>query len=245
VRARTAEAPAEAKPSNRRAFLARLACGALAVAMVVALYGLLTAPVFKVARVEATGQNLLTYSEVVQASGVLGANVFTLDRRRVAEAVLGLGTLRSAEVAVALPNVVRIAVVEYEPRYVWLAGAESYLVDERGVVLGAARGQPTLPAVREPDGAARKRGDRVTLSALQAAARLATAWPSRLGEAPACEYGPNGLVLASKAWRAELGDGANLEAQVLALGAVLDEVKSADKEFSFVDLRSAERPYYK
>jgi cell division septal protein FtsQ len=213
--------------------------------MVAAVYLLLTAPAFKVARVEATGQNLLSYSEIVQSSGVLGANVFTLDRRRVADAVSGLGTLRTVDVAVALPNVVRIAVVEYEPRYVWQAGAESYLVDERGVVLGAARGQPTLPAVREPDGAARKRGDRVPLGTLQVAARLASVWPSRLGQAPVSEYGPNGLVLVTKEWRAELGDGANLEAQVLALGAVLDQVKENDKEFSFVDLRSAERPYYK
>lgn len=213
--------------------------------MTLLAYQLLSSPAFRVTRVEVTGQNLLTYGEVVQAAGVLGQNVFSLDRRAVAEAVNTLGTLKSVEVSVALPNAVKITLVEHEPRFVWQAGANSFLVDERGVVLAEGGRQANLPAVREVTGAARKRGDRVNLAALQASAQLAAVWPARLGKPPACEYDQTGLTLAGDKWRAELGDGSDLEAKVMALAAVLDYAKAEGKPLSRVDLRLPERPYFK
>ncbi|MHB1004039.1 MAG: cell division protein FtsQ/DivIB [Chloroflexota bacterium] len=229
----------------KRGYLARGMYAALALALTAGIYTLLTASAFQVAKIEVVGQSALSRDEVAQAAGVQGKNVFTVDRRRVASAVAGLGTLRGVEVTVALPNAVKIRVEEYQPRYVWQAAQASYLVDERGIVLGVAGSAAALPTVREAEGKGRKRGDRLDLAALQAAGKLTHQWPASLGKAPACDYGPNGLSVTVGKWRADLGDGKDLEAKLLSLAAVVDYAGAAGQSLSYVDLRVADRPYFK
>ncbi len=233
------------RPQVWRQRLYRLVCGLLALALLGVLYQLLHAPAFRVARVDVKGNYLVPREEVVRAAGVLGASIFAVDRQQTAAAVAALGTVREVAVALALPNAVTVSVVEYEPRYVWQTADRSYLVDERGVVLAATESPPPLPAVREVDGKQRKAGERVDVAPLAAAARLLGLWPASLGWRPSFEYGPTGLTLLGEGWRADFGDVADLEAKMATLLAVLDYVKAAGREFSFVDLRSVERPYFK
>lgn len=229
----------------RRLLLGRGVYAVVALVLAAGIYALLTSPAFRVTKVDVVGQSTLSRDDVARAAGVQGKNVFVVDRRRVASAVAALGTVRKVDVSVTLPNAVSIRVEEYEPRYVWQARTASYLVDERGVVLGVAGSATGLPTVREVEGKERKRGDRVDLAALQAAGNLAKQWPASLGEAPACEYGADGLSVTVDKWRADLGDGKDLEAKLLSLAAVVDYADAEGQTLSYVDLRIADRPYYK
>ncbi len=233
------------QPRERRQGLYRLVCGLLALALLGLLYQLLNGPTFRVERVDVKGNYLVPREEVVRVAGVLGESIFAVDRQQTAAAVAALGTLREVEVALALPNVVAVSVLEYEPLYVWQAADHSYLVDERGVVLAAAESPPPLPTVREVAGKPRRAGERVDPAPLQAAARLVGLWPASLGKRPGFEYGPEGLTLLGEGWRADFGDGADLEAKLRALLAVVDYAKAAGGELTYVDLRSVDRPYFK
>jgi len=241
----TAGEGAGARPRAWRLYAYRLACGAAALLLAGLLYQLLNAPALRVGRVEITGNRLLSREEIVQAAGVLGKSVFAVDKRQTAGAVAGLAALRKVEVAVALPDTVSISVAEYEPKYVWQAAGGSYLLDERGVVLAVGQTVAGLPTVLEVDGKPRRRGDVVDLAPLRAAAELAALWPARLGAVPVWEYGAGGLAVAGAEWRAELGDGNDLEAKVLALAAVVDHVNAAGKQLDYVDVSYPDRPYYR
>lgn len=243
-RGREPRAETRRRPVDRRLAFARAGYLLLALVFAVGLYQLLGSPALRVTHVEVAGNYLLSRDEIVQAAGVLNKNVFSIDKQRVADAVRRLGILRSVEVTTALPNAVTISVVENEPRYLWRTNEHDYLVDGDGVVLAKATGPSALPGLREVDGKARQRGDKVDLAALEAVARLETVWPERLGPSYACEYSSRGLTVVGDGWRAELGDAADIEAKVLSLTAIMDSVAESGDEVAFVDLRNAERPYF-
>ncbi|MCL4464724.1 MAG: FtsQ-type POTRA domain-containing protein [Chloroflexi bacterium] len=222
----------------------RLCCLLFAVGLAGLLWQLLTAAAFRVDRVDVKGNYLLTRDEINQTAGVLGQNLLSLDRQQVARKVLGLGTVKSVEVRLSLPNAVSLLVEEYEPRYIWQVGEVPYLVDERGVVLAQAAAPAPLPGLKELDGKPRRRGERVNLEALQAAARLKNLWPTWLGAYPGMELSKGGLALNGGKWRADLGSGADLEAKVLALAAVFDK-RGSDNLPSYIDVSLPERPYFK
>lgn len=222
----------------------RLCYALVGIGLAAALWYLLGASTFRIERLDIKGNYLLSREEIAQASGALGVNAFSLDKRRVAAAITGLGVVQKVDVGLALPNALTIRVVEYQPRYVWMVGQQSYLVDERGVVLARVDAPPPLPGLKAVDGTSLRRGDTVNLEALKASARLRALWPSRLGERPALELAKAGLALNGGEWRADLGEAVDLEAKLLALAAVLDRL-GPDSRPSYVDLRIPERPYFK
>jgi hypothetical protein len=229
---------------DRRLVLSRLAYGVLAIVFALALQQLLNSPLLRVDRVEVEGQRLLAREEILQAAGVAQQSIFSVDKRRVAESLLALGVVRQVDVTTILPGTVVLRVVEKEPRYVWRTAASGYLIDEEGVVLAETQGTASFPGLREIDGEPRRRGDKVDLRLLQAVSQLGVLWPVDLGKDYVCEYTSNGLAAINGGWRAEFGDGSDLEAKVLALAAIAAHVEETGGALSVVDLRNVERPYF-
>lgn len=222
----------------------RLCCALLVVGLAFLLWQLLSVSALRIERLDIKGNYILTREEIAQASGALGMNAFSIDKRRVSAAIADLGIVQKVDVGLALPNSLTIRVVEYEPKYVWTVGQQSYLIDERGIVLSRVDTPPPLPGLKAIDGKSLRRGEAANLDALKVAAKLPALWPSRLGECPALELAQAGLTLNSGKWRVALGEGTDLEAKLLALAAVFDS-QGAGTRPTFVDVRNPERPYFK
>ncbi len=205
----------------------------------------LSSPVFAISTVKTGGQAVLTEEELVRGSAALDKNAFLLSEDSVTGAISRLATVKQVRSRIVLPDRVEVRVQEYQPRFLWQTASATYLVDERGVVLGTDRGGVALPKVREANGLVRERGDRVNLGALQNAARLYRLWPAGLGEAPVCEYSDGGLSFSLGSTRVELGDGSEVDSQVLALQAILRHADEEATEVAYMDLRVPGRPYYR
>ncbi|MHB1130784.1 MAG: cell division protein FtsQ/DivIB [Chloroflexota bacterium] len=243
VRPRPPRASTPAPKRNWRALVSRVLCALLALGLGLGLWQLLTSPTFRVSQVDVRGESLLSPAEIGQVTGVVGRSIFAVDRQQVARVVDELGIVRSVEVDLALPNTMTVNLVEYTPVYLWQTGPSAYLVDERGVVLGAAAAGTTLPSVRELETRLYARGDRLNLETLRYAAQLRALWPRALGEIPALELNGAGLTLNGGKWRADLGQPRDLQAKLLALSAVFELGGTARP--AYVDLRLPERPFFR
>lgn len=65
-----------------------------------------------------------------------GTNLFLVSTEEIAARVAQLPTLRSVSVSVALPDTIRVRLVEREPVVVWRVGDRPFLVDADGVLFG-------------------------------------------------------------------------------------------------------------
>ena len=113
-------------------------------------------------------------------------NVFTLRTAPLAARVVTLPTVASATVTAALPDAIRVDVVEREPILVWSVGDHRLLVDRDGLVLldaaapdappAAARVVRSLPAIVDARAASARlaAGDHVDALDLDVATRLAS-----------------------------------------------------------------------
>ena len=122
-----------------------------------------------------------------------GENVFTLRTAPLAARVVLLPTVASATVTAALPDAIRVDVVEREPILAWSVGDRSLLVDRDGLVLldasavgippAAARVARSLPAIVDTRRASATLavGDHVDALDLDVATRLASLQPKDLG----------------------------------------------------------------
>jgi len=120
-------------------------------------------------------------------------NVFTLRTGPLAARVVTLPTIASATVTAALPDVIRVDIVEREPILVWSVGERRLLVDRDGLVLldASAADAPTaavaaaraLPAIVDERHASAglAAGDRVDPLDLDVATRLASLTPKDVG----------------------------------------------------------------
>ena len=120
-------------------------------------------------------------------------NVFTLRTGPLAARVVTLPTVASATVTAALPDTIRVDVVEREPILAWSVGAHRLLVDRDGLVLldAADPGAPpasasvarSLPVIadRRRVSAGLAAGDHVDPLDLDVATRLASLTPKDVG----------------------------------------------------------------
>jgi hypothetical protein len=129
-----------------------------------------------------------TREVVVQSLGLdrVAPNVFMVRTDRYAERLHDLPAVMRAEVSVALPDVIRVRIVEREPVVVWNIGGHRFLVDRTGMLFApASAGGPGdgLPAVsdRRSGSAAFDVGATVDPVDLDAATRLAGVLPGDIG----------------------------------------------------------------
>jgi cell division septal protein FtsQ len=198
--------------------ITRLAGAMLMLAASLALNWLTAAERFQLdpAKVDVIGVHFTDEQLARAALAQAGArpNLFRLSTLSIARAVEALPPVARAELRVALPDRLTIAVVERRPLFVWRAGDESVLVDAEGVAISpadAAGGE--LPLVTDERSAARPLavGERLDSIDLAAALKLAALSPAGLDSAASrlslSVEDEDGFVLVAEApaWRAVFG----------------------------------------
>jgi hypothetical protein len=110
---------------------------------------LMATPVMAARRIEVYGARFTGEALVRQIAGIDSApNLFRLRTDGIAERLAGLPAVVSARVEIRLPDTIVVAVVERQPRIVWVVGARRYVADETGLLFGMVdeAGNPLLPA---------------------------------------------------------------------------------------------------
>jgi len=198
----------------------RIAAGVLALAAIAAFYGLLASPAFALRRLDIDGARFTGEDAVAAAAGLSGSpgpNAFAFDTEAVAAALRSLPAVIDVDVEVALPDLLRVRVVEREPVLAWKVGEAFSWVSADGVVLSReavdAPEYGDLPVfVDERTGRpAPKAGGTVDPTDLAAARRLGSLTPEMAGStADALSFhvtdGEGFVVTApGRTWRAVFG----------------------------------------
>ncbi len=198
----------------------RIAAVVVMVALLGALYGVVSSPAFALHSLDVEGLLYTDRAAVVSATGLGPAahpNVFTLDTRRLRRAILTLPAVADASVRVSLPDRLTITVQEREPILVWAAGDRRWLVDAAGVLVAdAATSRPSLSAglpVFADDRSGRQTlavGSTLDPIDLAAARRIGALTPKVVGShAPSLTFeitDDEGFVIqATDRWRAIFG----------------------------------------
>ena len=218
---------------------------------------------FQVRSINVQGNVLLSRADVERTAAAMGTNVFWIDRTALAQRVRQLPLVARVEVTPTLPDSLDVAIVERQPAAFWISGDTSYLVDREGVILKAVdaeaqqaracAGQPCdprvapLPVVAQPDGPPLAPGDRVDVSALTVAARLAVALPSVGIQPLGFQWSRDtGLDVPTRdGWRARFDTKRNVDPQVQALATIRDHLASTKTSAQMIDVRFGDRPYYR
>lgn len=219
------------------------------------VYDSASAERFQVQSVRTSGNVLLTQSEVAEVAAVTGANVFWVNRQDVATRIAGIPAVQRVEVEPVFPDIVEVRLVERRPTARWASGGQVYLVDREGVVLMPSRADPSagtspedlLPVVVQVDDTPIGPGARVDVGAIVASQQLAERLQGSGMQPLAFEWSQaNGLeVPTTDGWRARFDGASDLGPQVAALSAIRDRLRQVGRTASLIDVRWAERPYYR
>jgi cell division protein FtsQ len=240
---RIAERRRQVRGERRRGRLRRTVAVVVAVVVVVALVLIERSALVGLEEVEVVGTARLDPGDVLEAADLtLGTSTLRLRLGAVEERVEGLPLVREATARRVDPLTVRIAVTERQPVLNVVAGRQSVLVDRDGVVL--ADGQVAgLPVVRLREGPPEP-GEEV--DADPALANAHATWRSLSGplRAEVERYeaeGPDELTLLLRSGvEVRFGRAHRVDEKVRALGAVLDDVGTAD--VTVIDVRAPGAP---
>jgi cell division septal protein FtsQ len=252
----------------RAGFLTWAAVRLLAlVVLVVAAYLVYTAatsPQLQIRTIRVTGNVLLRQSEVEEALGLRGVNLFWVERTEAAGRLANLAPVRSATVTPVLPDTLDVNIVERQPAGFWTSGNRTYLVDREGVILTAidadspppraCGGQPCDPqssqllTVDNPDGQLLNAGDRVDAGALAAAVRLANRLPSvgiqPLGYDWSASTGVE--VPTGDGWRVRFdAEAQHVDEEIATLSLVRQRLSQNGVSPQLIDVRFGNRPYFR
>lgn len=147
-----------------------------------------------------------------------GVNLFSLQTDDLEAALHGLPTVARAEIAVNLPDTLRVRIEEREPILTWAVGERRFLVDAAGRLFAELADPPpadapSLPVLQDRRSASRRlaTGDRLDPVDLDAATRLGSLTPADVGSGAAAlgvaVTDEEGFVLATEpeGWTAIFG----------------------------------------
>ena len=222
-----------------------LAAGCVLALAVVALSG---SP--RIVAVEVTGTRQVSRDAVAGAVGLVGRPAFTASTADARDALLRLPAVRDARVALALPGIAHVAIVERDAIGRWVAGGTEWFVDAEGVLFASA--DPTAaPAARATDDrettracAGRAGGRCVDPAFVVGAFRLARIAPGELrADATKPEVrvdATQGLVVRSGAgWEIRFGTPDDLEQKLSNAKKLLSD--NPTRRLDYVDVRSPDR----
>lgn len=192
---------------------------------------------FSVETVVIRGNSIAYADSIVESSNALGDPIFHVASDQIADRVAAHPVVASAQVRTELPGRMIIEVVEREPTIVWQTVDQAVLVDRYGWVLGEGDDQE-LPRVVELEGDAPEPGTSIGAETVEAAQYL-------MGE-----FGATATLEYSE----ENGFSVHLESdQMIVFGnakelpvkmQVLKEILGMNLEWTRLDVRDPERPYY-
>jgi POTRA domain, FtsQ-type len=191
-RARLSTGPTRRGPSIRRASAGFGRTRALALLVLVlsglAIYGASASSAFGFGRLDLSGAVLTDQAALRAALGVPpGANLFGLATDGIAQRLRGLPTVTDAMVEVALPDGIRVTLVERKPIAVWQVGGQRFLVDADRLAFAPAGAVADLPVVddRRSLSSALAVGSVLDPVDFDAATRLAALHPVDVGSSAA------------------------------------------------------------
>jgi POTRA domain, FtsQ-type len=159
-------------------------------AAIAGLYGVATTGAFTVRQTSIEGATWTPRQDILAALAIpADQNAFALRTAVLEGRVLGIPSVRTAAVSVALPDEVRVAITEREPVMAWQVGSRRFLVDATGLLFGEADGTGTaadaLPVITDSRAASAGFGVGSTLDpvTLDAALRLGSLVPADIGSA--------------------------------------------------------------
>ncbi len=272
VRVSRLSADAEAaRAAHRWRFLGWLFARLLAFAVVLGtawvVYDSASSDRFQVREVRVRGNLLANEDEVRRLSGVGGANVFWIDRRVVEVRLRGIAAIERVEVAPILPDSVEIRVVEKRPVAFWENSGTTYLVDRGGTVLApvameadpnsaprACSGMPcdprvatNLPYVQQTDGEPLSLGAKVDAGALVNSAKLADRLVESGVHPVAIQWSRDfGLEVPTReGWRVRFGTKLDVDWQLTAVQTIRDYLDRSKQSAQVIDVRFADRPFFR
>lgn len=239
----------EAERLGRRRRL--IGCVILAVQLG-ALAALLLLPTFSVARIDVTGNRLLSRDAIVNAAAVPGKSLFTVDGDAVRDRLMQLPWVRRVVVSTELPNTVRIAITEWTPSLRVIRGGREVFVADAGATISADHlagiPMPAIPTLVDHRPGSAGTVDSNLVQILDAAAQR---FPSVFGcSVAAYEWQADGMLViwATPGWKAVLGhvdttdQVAALPAQLSALAALRTQLNFLKPGFGYIDLENAGAP---
>jgi len=236
-------------PGLRRSLASWLANGRLlSLALCVVTVGILayalTSPRFSVWQIRVEGNRILEAEQVAGLADALGRPIWFVKPAAVAARLRENAYIASASVDLALPDVMRIRIVERRPEVRWQAGGAHYLVDGSGKVLGLARESAPDDAlvIADTSHLELKPNDLVDVDAVHLAQELALRLPVELGFTPAqigWDYGLGVFVRAPLGQTIVFGQSENLDRKLAILNVVLQDQTA----FTYLDLRPS-NPFY-
>ena len=122
---------------------ARVAAALVALVTAAAFYGVVASPAFALQRLELAGARFTGREVVERAAGLVASpapNAFTFDTEAVRAELRTLPAVIDVDVEVALPDLLRVRLVEREPVLAWQVDGRSFLVSADGVVLSETEG---------------------------------------------------------------------------------------------------------
>jgi cell division septal protein FtsQ len=195
---------------------------------------------FRVRHVDVIGVGVAS-DEVIQASDVVGENIFTLRSDQVVSRLAALPDIEVLRVDTSFPSSVKIYVHRRLAVAAWNENGQLFAVDARGVVLSRLK-STRLPLVTgaSPNGHL----DPGTVAAVIYAWQTLPAQPN--GALSTIRYDPlTGLTLVARGeWTASVGKGTPLRlvSRVATLASFLHNSQVRGKVLRYVDLRY--RPAY-
>jgi cell division septal protein FtsQ len=153
-----------------------------------AIYGVGASPAFEFDELRIEGA---TYTDTNAVQGILeqarGQNLFRLSTAPLVESLRRLPTVADARIGLGLPGTVTVSIDERQPVLVWKVGAQRYLVDRDGLIVGrlgddAPPEADQLPSVVDERALSSTLGIGVRLDPVDvdAATRLASVSPSQI-----------------------------------------------------------------
>jgi cell division septal protein FtsQ len=159
-------------------------------AAIAGLYGVANTGAFTIQRTSIEGATWTPEQDILAALAIpADQNAFALRTAALEARVLGIPSVRTASVIVALPDEVRVAITEREPVMAWQVGSRRFLVDASGLLFGAlddtGNAGTSLPVIVDDRTASAGFGVGSTLDpvTLDAALRLGSLVPADIGSA--------------------------------------------------------------
>ncbi|NWJ44468.1 MAG: FtsQ-type POTRA domain-containing protein [Chloroflexi bacterium] len=223
----------------------------LLVGLVLALglvYWILTASNFKMTNIKVTGSKYLDAKAVIDTTGANQQNYFLLKEDDIAAKLRQKPYILDVKVTKALPNELRIEVIERKTGAVWKIGDMYYMVDPDGVILESSA-QPrsdasTLPVINSLDTTQKKVGEKVEGVAVSSAAPILDRLQTEGIKITSLDYSPTtGLIVVGNGktgtWKALFGTDAELDKKINLLKALQART---DLKWSLADLRFTDKP---
>jgi hypothetical protein len=228
--------------------LSKLVGLALFLALGGLVYWVASSPEFSASRVSIAGNRLMTAGELEAVASVSGVNLFWLRPAELGQRLRLLPPVESANVSLELPDHVLIEVKEREPVAIWLAGDTPFLVDRDGLLLAARPAARPLTMIRDVSNQALAPGSRVNVDAVRNISVLENLLAQTFGPQPrqyeyAHESGIN--VIQAIGPRLVIGATDDLEWKIGAIQAIVRHLEANRVSAQLIDVRFADRPYFR